>query len=281
MKQFTGLLTGTLYDYNVYRIAECYTFAGGGFQPGGTQHWTTYSSNVTSGLVTWVTGTVITKGSVRAAAGTEVSTMELTIAPGTAQLLGVSMSLAAVQGYFDNVHVTFQRVFMDVTGTVAGIETEFDGIITEVRPGASQFGLTVSSQLARFNKPFPYRVVQPSCNWNLYSTECGVVWAANLQNFTIAAGTTTSDIKINSVSSYLAVGSLITFTGGANQTSRVAAQVISQTEFKVYPPLAKVPAVGDPINISRSCDKNRRTCHNTFNNVTRFGGFADVPPPKK
>lgn len=223
----------------------------------------------------------VQRGGSRTPVGTEVASMDLTLYPGPNTLGGLSMSLAAAQGVFDNAHVKVQRAYTNSSSTI--YTTLFEGDVVDVKPGSTQVGLIVKSGMARLDLPFPPRVIQAQCSWQLYDTNCGVASASFTMNGTTDGGSTTTLVSKNAsdmtVNAYR--GGLLTITSGPLAGATRTVNSNTTGDLVVYPALASVPGSGVTFTVKKGCDKTRATCKTVFNNTAKFGGFADVPAPEK
>lgn len=276
MKTALASLTGVLYDTNVQKLKEVYTVD---LQSGTHLYWTSAEANVVSGSTTWVP-VGITRGSGRAATGVEVATMDITIYPGTLLVDGVSASLAAVQGAFDSARVKVERRYNNGLGTI--FTTLFDGDVVDVKPASTRIELTVKSGLVKLDLPFPPRQIQAQCAWQLFDSNCGIASGSWEITYLASAGTNKSQVPTGATlgtNDYL--GGLLHIDNGA--MSGLTRTITSNTTsyFVVSPPLPQNIAAGVSFTVKPGCPKTRQACKVTFNNIARFGGFADVPAPEK
>jgi uncharacterized phage protein (TIGR02218 family) len=276
VKQIPAALQNTLYSGSYWSAADVYTF----YFPGGTQYLTTADQNVTSGSTTWTTGSFLERGKLKVSAGMTVDTMDLTMDRMTVG--GMDISLASVRGLLDSVRVVVQRSYSTGSAydTSAGLVTVFDGIIAEVQPGSALVQVQVKSLLTKAEASLPFRVVQPSCPWQVYDANCGISSASFTDSRTAASGSTAGVIILSSTSTRAVPGSWVTFTSGSlvNQTRliRTVAGVTATLDMS----FATAPAVGDPLTVKRGCDKSRATCTGTFNNYVNNGGLPWAPNPE-
>jgi uncharacterized phage protein (TIGR02218 family) len=262
---------------NVVILADLYAFE---FREG-TQRWTSFDVDVTDGVNTWSSiGPVITREQTRITAGLSVDTLGITMAPGAIQISGASMNIAAIQGSFDNIRVLVQRAYMTTPGVAANLVlTVFDGTIAEVRPGSTEIALTVKSGLAKLSDPVPRRLIQPQCPYRFGDVSCGVALASWIHARTVAAGSTTTVVKLSASSTNANVGGYLHFTSGALSGVYRTIKAVSGVDVTVNLALPSVPATGVSLDVVKGCDKTRTACR-TFSNIARFGGFPDAPKPE-
>lgn len=270
---------------------------------GGTAvRWTTDTYDVVYGGNTYTaggTGTApgVQRGRIREAVGLEISTLEVTLDCGTtAQIGGVALQLAALDGVLDDARVTVQRAYMATPGgAVVGVVARFAGVVSDCEVDSYSVRLRVQSDLHKLSEVLPRHLIREKCSWALGDAGCGV----NLASFTTTGTVTLGAVgeapgsQTFAVSGGLGsghVGGTITFTSGAlSGLSRTIERVIvvSTTEYAVLAvPLPSAPAVGVSVSYVLACDKTNQTCLNTFSGgvvtnapFTRRRGFDFVPPP--
>ncbi len=236
-------------------------------------------------------GPPLKRGSVRLAAGTEVSTMDLELSgPGWAFPNGQSLPLAAVRGAFDGAHIKVERLFMPTWGDLSlGTLHWFEGSVASVDPASLSLKLVFKSYMELLNVPLPRRLFQPGCPYALFDAGCGVAKTINVRYWTgtvaAAPSPTASAIPFTGtrpVDSYK-LGT-VTFTSGAlkNMSRSVASDADSGAShvIQVAVPFPSAPAVGDTFTYTQGCDKTYSMCVSRFANGNRFGGFPFVPKPE-
>jgi uncharacterized phage protein (TIGR02218 family) len=277
MKTATGALTATLYTNNAHLCADLYTF----YFPAGTVYYTSADTDITSGVTYLSAGGYLTRGSARATAGVEVSTMDITIGSGSFNVAGTSVVQAAVKGLLDGVRVKIDRAYMTTWGSVPnGVVNVFDGNVVQVEPTNTEVRVTVKSALAKLNERTPRRLFQPQCPYMLFDTGCGLVDTSFRDAQATVAGSTTTMVSASSPSARAYPGSRLTFwSGPLSGTSYTIVSTGSATQFNVFPAMPSAPGIA-LIYIFNGCDKTRATCSGTFSNIARFGGFPDAPKPE-
>ena len=205
--------------------------------------------------------------------------MDITLAYGTATIGGLSMSLATARGAFDNLPIRVDRAYMATWGSVPnGVVNLFSGTVMDVEPGSTEVRLTAKSGMSKLNEYLPKRLFQPMCPFQVYDAECGVATGSFRDERTVAAGTTTSTLVMNSTSTNAVTGSRVAFTTGTLSGSSFTVTAVAGASLTVFPKMVPLPATGDAFYVFRGCDKDRGTCSSVFSNIARFGGFPDAPP---
>ena len=72
-------------------------------------------------------------------------------------------------------------------------------------------------------------------------------------------------------------GGVISWTSGLNNGLKGETKTATSGVITLALPMPYTIAAGDTYSVTSGCDKNRTTCSGTFNNVTRFRGFPDIP----
>lgn len=277
MKNVTAALTSTLLTNNALLCADLYTF----YFPTGSAYWTSADTNILSGSTLFLsTGPSITRGATRVAGGLEVSTIELTMAPGSLTVWGLSATLAATKGAFDQLKVRVDRAYMTTWGSIPnGVVNIFEGYIDTVEPGNSEIKFTVKSQLYKLNERTPRRLTLLNCPYTVYDSNCGLA-ATSFRTIDTISSVGTNSFNISAVTANVVTGSRVQFPIGTLAQQNFTVVAISGTKLTVVPAFPALPSAGDPVYIFRGCDKTRNTCKNTFSNIARFGGFPDAPKPE-
>lgn len=276
-----------------YILADLYTFT---LATGTIYRWTTYDADL-SGFSHG--GPVLSRTGARFVAGSETSTVEITMGD-IGFMIGVTSrkaSLAAAQGIFEAASVKIDRLYMPAPGdTSLGAIPWFEGTVAEVVPTSSQVKITVKSKHEQLSRPWPHRVIQPACPHVLYSAECGASKASNTFAKTVLHHNQLSvwftDDVVARPAGYF-TGGVVEFGVGTNvgQARMVSShQRVSDVEALVVfdTPLLFTPVDGvDLFTISRGCNKmlrdsagNPSDCITKFNRATNFGGFPYVPKPE-
>jgi uncharacterized phage protein (TIGR02218 family) len=228
---------------------------------------------------------------LRETVGLEVSTLELEFSCGrTAQIGGVELQLAALNGVLDDARVTVMRAYMATPGgTVVGAIHRFAGLVSDCEVDSYTVRLRVQSDLYRLEEQLPRHLIREKCSWSLGDVGCGV----NLASFTTTplsvSGSTAYRVKTDQVYGLTGIkhiGGTVKFTSGSlSGQKKTISSVDTYTSGSVYlvvvvdVPFSADPSVGDSMELVLGCDKTIDPCLNTFSNLTRRRGFDFVPPP--
>jgi len=236
-------------------------------------------------------GPPLKRGSVRQAAGVEISTMDLELTgPDWLFPNGQSLPLAAMRGAFDGAHVKVERLFMATWGDLSlGTLHWFEGSVSAMDPSSLSLKLVFKSDLEKLNIPIPRRLFQPGCPYALFDAGCGVAKTINVRYWTgtVAAAPTPTASAIpftgTAATDAYKLGA-VTFTSGAlkNMTRSISSDADSGASHVIQTtvPFPSAPAVGDTFIYSVGCDKTFAMCVSRFANGNRFGGFPFVPKPE-
>lgn len=249
-----------------------------------------YSGNTYTGSGTG-TAPLVQPMRIREAVGLEVSTLDLNMDCGsTAQIGGVALQLAALNGVLDDARVTVHRAYMATPGgAVVGVIHRFAGLVSDCEVDSYAVRLRVQSDLYKLEEQLPRHLIRERCSWALGDAGCGV----NLASFTTVeavADTSSSDaIKMGDATvaeSPIVVGGTATFTSGVlnGQRRNIASTFVYppvKFGFRVVPPFSAAPAIGDTVSIVFGCDKTIATCRDVFSNLNRRRGFDFVPSPEQ
>lgn len=219
-------------------------------------------------------------------AGLEVDTFQISVAPGTGTIGGVSFFNAIRMGLLDGADVTIDRLYAESPEEMASNATAkitiFNGRMVGADPaGASKFTLSINSWVELFNMNFPRNLWQSNCVNTLGDTACGVNLSALGVNGSVLTGSTANSINatLSQLTDYFTSGKL-QFTSGANNgfTRGVRKYVNGPTStITMLGPFPNVPAIGDTFTIYPGCDKMIGTCFNRFDNLSRFRGMPFIP----
>lgn len=140
-----------------------------------------------------------------------------------------------------------------------------------------------------FERKLPRWLLQPTCNWALFDSACGLDRAAWRVDGQIVDAFTSNTFRLRV---RLAGGSGIAenfFAGGWLETAKdnvLATRGISgstvpnaanEVELTISSDLSPWPAHNQPISLYPGCDGRRESCLNRFRNYPRFGGFPFMP----
>ena len=218
--------------------------------------------------------------------GVEVEVLKLELWALLTNLVESQAILSAiVQGLFDNASVRVERLFMPTYGdTTAGSVILFQGNVSDVPlADAIHAEMDVKSCKELLNIPLPYRMYQPSCDWPLYGTGCGLAASAFQVSGTLSAGSGQLLLNTNLTSpdTYFDQGYII-FTSGANTgVKRAIRQYVNAGgQILLFVPLPNPVVTGDAFNAFPGCDKTQSTCQNKFSNLDNFPAMPYTPIPE-
>jgi hypothetical protein len=257
-------------------IGELFTFA---LPPclGGTVNWSALAIPITYNSTTWVVGPVFGKAKNHAERGLSIDVQDLIIYPGTITVGGMTLQAAATQGLLDQVLVTIQRVYLDNSNNVIGVVPIFSGYVGQPKPGTDNLTLILKSGLGLLaSLGVPFRSIMGRCSYGFADARCGLTAATYTTATTLsaAAGVGATTITVASVTANVVVGSVVTFTSGANQGLVRMVAAIAGSVLTLDYPLAFAANSGDGVSILRGCDKTLGAggCAG-FSNQARYGGY--------
>jgi uncharacterized phage protein (TIGR02218 family) len=279
MKTSTAELNAALYNVNVFRVANLYTFT---FAGGVEKRWTSHDVDVSWGGNTWDADEVaITEEPTISSGLGEVDACEMAFAPGTATIPGgLTYKAMGIRHLFDRVPVLVQRAYYASDGSVAGVVHLFEGWIEDAEVGSTEIRLTFKSLAARLEESLPRRVIQPACPYQVYdASTCKLNKASWTNARTVAAGSSTTMVKLSSTTTMAIPGSWLEFTSGNLSGTKATILSVSVADCTLAVPLLAVPDTGSNVSVVKGCPKTRTAC-NAFSNIANFGGFPDSPPPE-
>ena len=233
----------------------------------------------------WERGSITTEVSFDLKAGD----MDLDVfAPSSVLFPGTSISLmqCVTAGLFDGAAVRVYTAYWAagaIPNTLLGVETKFVGQIMNFKPtGRSKAKFSVADMLYLLNIKMPSRLIQSGCRHTLYDDNCTMNRASFSAARTVAAGSTTKTINLNSaVTASVFAQGFILFTSGQNNGLVLAIKSQPSTTQIVLAGVTPLfLTIGDAFTMYYGCDKSQSTCKNIFNNLINFGGFPFVPNPE-
>ena len=238
-------------------------------------------------------GPAITVGKSRQVNGVELCDMELGLYGGTAPGGGAgyslpgytSLSLAALQGAFDNATMQVDKLFMASPGDVSQQPLcWFVGLVSEAAPKSSGVELTLkgSTELLA-NLQWPKRTLMPQCPYSLYDANCTVVKAP--VTVSVQSGATTTSVTVSGLAHGAYTLGTIKFADGESRQIIAMASSGSNDVLTLNMPLNTVPSAGtNNATVLLGCNKSTTTLGTDSGNCTtlggRFGGFPFVPRPE-
>ncbi len=185
------------------------------------------------------------------------------------------------------------RVAETLYGTPDIVTDVFDGVVDSVQAAGRKLQVRCVSRLAAAGRKFPRLLLQPRCNYFVFSAPCGL----DREDFTVAAtvvSITGNQIVVSlagdpplagkpesALANYWALG-VVEGAGGSPVLLVVASSALAAGRITLTLNLPPVDlAVDDTVAVSPGCDGHRLTCkaydastnpRGKFNNFTRWGG---------
>lgn len=249
-------------------------------------HWTTCDVDLSvGGNVFAHVSPVLSRSALRQSARLQVDTLDVALA-GAYQLSGSSVSLLAMNGYFDDARLKLDHLVMPRPGDVTTwgtLPSMFEGRIALADPTPTGVQLTVKSEVEALNVQMPRYLFSFGCMHAVYDANCGVSRAAKTVSGTVAtpAGTSTFNSNRAEIDNYFNLG-VVTFNGNvtaalAGVRRAVASYAIASGAFALAMPLPVAPASGDTFTVYPGCSKTQSTCNLVFSNLAAFRGFPHTP----
>lgn len=269
----------------IYR-ANLYTFT---LLTGEVFRWTDAGRDLVSGGNTFSSsGPQWQRDTVAIAAGTEVSSITLTVADGGTSIgigsLTVLQSIA--QGAFDGADVRIEAAFMASFGDTATMGTIilFAGRLATISNcNRSSAQMEIRSYLEYFDTQLPRNLYQPGCLHTLYDAGCTLSRSSFQATGAVAEGSTSVTILASAAlgqsDGYYALG-ILTFTSGANSGLSYAVKAYTAAgngTLTLDRPTLQPVVAGDAFTVSAGCDKTLATCTARFANAANFAGQPFVP----
>ncbi len=171
------------------------------------------------------------------------------------------------------------------------VEVLFTGIADKTQAKGTLLTSRFTSFAERIGRRFPMFMIQQPCNYQLFSTPCGVsntvysvpVVLETLRGRTVilskGGGASTPNVFDDAAQNYFAYGYLETGTGENYEVRTVnfsEAETGGAISVQVNKDFA-FAAVTQTGRLYAGCDKTFTTCFEKFANVRRFGGHNPVP----
>ncbi len=195
--------------------------------------------------------------------------------------VGLGISALVANAALGSATVEIDLFFPDVSEAVS---------ILKGRPALKQANedmatFTVIPATRRMEEDYPPHAISALCRWRFADAVTCQAAHGELTGQTADAGCTnallvdaarTEDTGYTGPGSYWADG-YVTFTSGALTGHTRAIQVSATGSLTLEVPFDSAPATGDQYTLRRGCNRTFEVCDGRFNNVTRFGGFVDLP----
>ena len=244
-----------------------------------------------TGYTNFALGPRFDRSMVSTKIGIEPTELDISILAGANDLVGGSSFADAVRvGQFDGATVELDRFFApsqpDGSGTPAtslGAIVWFYGRVAETDVGRSKIEMKVKSLLNLLaQQQMPRRLYQAACTHVFGDAMCGFNRASLAADIAAQTGSSQGAIVTTlspSPSTLFNQGTIIATSGANAGQSRTIVQISGGTISLLKAWLQPV-AVGDGFQLLPGCDHTLATCQNTFNNLSRVGGFPYIPPPE-
>jgi len=235
---------------------------------------------------TWALGPAIDRGKISTKRGVEVSTVDMTLIAGPADLINGTPLLAFIRASgFDGARVRLDRAYLPSwSAPVVGLVNKFQGRVTSIKAiSRAEATVTISADLVLLNVGASTDYFQAPCLNSLYDGACTLAKSAYTTTGAITGAPTTTAFNtgLAATDGYYTQGQ-ITFTSGANAgiTRTVKAYVQASGAISLVLPLPAAPAAGDAFAIAAGCDLTMATCQGRFSNLIHFRGQPFTPPPE-
>lgn len=277
MRQIPTNLATFLASNNTFNIVDLITLTVNPDGPSPVYYrWCTADVAITYNAHTFNPGPVIERGSTRLTNDLSVDTLDMTLYTG-GKTTGDDIVYLAVTGSLDNARVTLERCFMGTFGdTSLGTVSLFSGVVSTVEPSSTAVRIQVKSDLEKFSRQIP-PVIQNTCPYNIYSTPCGLNRANFTGHHTVGVNPTTKTIAASPTTAV--DKGWVVFTSGPNLGVRRSIESNASGTLTLAIEAPYRPNVGDAFDVVQGCTGERGDCLARFNNLSHFGGYADVPPP--
>lgn len=182
---------------------------------------------------------------------------------------------------------------VDVSGSAASnLRTVYYGEVSSANIRGPYLEAEAQSMPAIFERKIPRMLVQPTCNWSLFDTGCGISKAsweylATVSTWTVSGlslvvtGITKSAVVQTGLAAHFFAGGYIIVGSGASQQFRLIGDNAVQSGANLTLTLATALwgtiSPGDPVKFYPGCDGRVDTCNTKFANKARFGGFPFAP----
>jgi hypothetical protein len=175
---------------------------------------------------------------------------------------------------------------------ISGIPTLLaSGKITEARFKGPMVECEAVSPFQNLSLALPSMQIQPTCNYRLFSSSCGLSEAAWTFSGSVAA-ISANLLTVGSISfaggsvplfvpGYFAYGRLWLGTGDTYQSKGIydsLAPAAGQVRLTLHSPIGTAPSIGSTVYFAPGCNGTNSHCLAKFGNFARFGGFPFVPP---
>ncbi len=259
MKSAPDALIALLNSSQQFSMADIYQIT---LISGVVLRYTDYDADVVDGADTYAANSIlINRSRVRLVLGVEVDTLDITVNPHPADMVGSATFLkTCAAGLLDGAFLLMKRMFFDEDGLSIGGFVNFSGRIADMQMTRSEVNITVKSDLELLNVKLPRNLYQAQCINTLYDVNCGLNRADWGVLGTVTSATkTTLSCGISKPATYYDLG-YIQFETGALAGTRRTVKSYESGNFTLLNPLPFIPTVGDTFTAYAGCDKSQATC---------------------
>lgn len=265
-------------------------------QGGVVVRWTGADRDVLADGVTYLSIPLIDRNNLEETDELATSGLTMTVTADSDDLVNGTPIVTFISNHgFDGAYVTLRRGYnpdwTPESGTAVGplvqacIGTviKFKGKVTNVPDiSGNVASVSVSSWAALLSVNTPPNLFQEGCNWSVYDANCGVTPASWKVSGTITSGVSSTGLTsgLGNPTGYFDQGEIRFTSGVLNGLSFTVRHNVSGA-FTIVGAFPALPTVGDTFDALPGCDLTRGAggCAK-FNNLTRFRGFDQIPPPE-
>jgi hypothetical protein len=233
--------------------------------------------------------------------GVEASELDVQVYSGGDVVGAYSLAEIARAGLLDGATVELDKLFAPpIAGSSAldtslGVIVWFRGRVADVEIGRSVVRVKVKGVLDRLSTTqFPRRLYASSCSHVFGAPMCGYNRVAGTNALGEATGWGAVDIAALAgstqsviISAYVPAldpspyieGTITSLSGGNTGVFRTIRYHDLGYVYAALPFVAPVVA-GDVFQILPGCSHSTAMCEQVFDNIDRYGGFPDIPPPE-
>lgn len=180
-----------------------------------------------------------------------------------------------------------------ISGSAASnVRTVYYGEVSGATMRGPYIEAEALSMPSMFDRKIPRMLMQPSCNWSLFDSGCGLnkaslewssvvgSWTQSTLALVVNTITKASVAQTGLAAHYFAGGYVVVGTGASQQFRLIgdnAAQSGANLTLTLGTSLWGTINAGDPVKFYPGCDGRYDTCNSKFSNKQRFGGFPFMP----
>jgi len=232
---------------------------------------------------TFACGPLLSRTKLTMSRGVQVDTMDVTLHPRPADLIGsVPMLEAARGGALRGCRVLLEWAYLNAARTYQGCMARFVGNGSPASFEAGAVVLTVRSELERLQQQMPRDVYQPRCLNQVFDAGCGKSRTAyQVTGAVVGTPSTRSGFgsALGQAAGYFEQG-VVRFTSGANAGLVRTVRSFASGAFTFALPWPRDVAAGDAFEATPGCDGTMATCTARYSNLLRFRGQPFIPAPE-